>query len=81
MPHLDNSILGFTNIALDAAFAKVAGGMLAQIFAITNNPSSAMQLALAKLDAEIDRLNAAELPLLPDNAVLEQTLRVYEEAL
>ena len=81
MPDPDNSILGFTNIALDSAYAKSAGAMLAQIFAITNNPGSAMQAALAKLDEEIDRLNEAELPMLPDNAVLLQTLQVYEQSL
>ena len=79
MAEFTNSILGFTNDALDATYIESAGSMLEQIFAISNNPNSAMQSALAKLDEEVERLNEAEQSMDPDNAVLEQTLRVYED--
>lgn len=81
MPEFDNSISGFVNQVLDANFKKATKSMFEQIFAITNNPNSAMQRALTKLDEEVERLNEAEQRMEPDNAVLEQTMRVYEETL
>lgn len=77
LPPFDNSISGLTNALLDANFNQTARAMLVQIFALFNNPGSAMQQALANLDAEVERLNEAGLSLEAENAVLQQTLLVY----
>lgn len=81
LPEFDNSISGLTNQVLDTTFNAAARAMLEQIFAITNNPNSEMQRALANLDAEVKRLEEAGLRIEADNPVLEQTLRIYTEAL
>ena len=79
MPDIDNSISGLTNAVLDPNFVKAAGPMLRQIFAITNNPGSAMQRSLTRLDEEADRLDEADERMAADNPQLEQTLSVYED--
>ena len=80
MPHFDNSISGYTNDALDASYTKATKSMFEQIIAITTNEGSIMQRALADLDDEARRLEEADEPMGMDNAVLKQTLRVYEES-
>jgi hypothetical protein len=72
------SLKELTNTALDKAYTSVAGRMLAQIAAITNAPGSRMQRALRKLDEEADKLAEEGERMTPDNAVLQQTMREYE---
>ena len=64
--------------ALERAFARTAGRMLAQIQAISNAPNSQMQRSLKKLDQEADRLTEADERMTVTNPQLEQTLREYE---
>jgi len=66
------------NNALDAAYLKSAGQVLLQIEAISNNRTSQMQVALARLDAEAQKLKEAKKKMAIDNPVLQQTLDAYE---
>lgn len=77
MPPIDNSISGLVNVALDALYGQVTKSMFEQIFAITNNPGSAMQQSLAKLDEEAERLDEADERMAPDNAQLLLTLAAF----
>ncbi len=77
MPHIDNSISGLVNEALDTLYGKVTKSMFEQIFAITNNPGSAMQQSLTKLDEEANRLDEADERMEADNAQLLLTLAAF----
>ena len=72
------SVKALQDEALDAAYNKAAGPLLAQIKAITNMPSSQMQRSLKDLDDEAARLVEADERMKPTNAQLEQTLRVND---
>lgn len=73
------SMTDLANLALDKAYAQIMGPLLKQIYAICNAPGSALQLALAELDAEADRLEQAGQPLLSTNAVLLKTMDTMEK--
>jgi len=66
--------------ALDIAFNKSAGPLLAQVLAITNTPNSQMQRSLKDLDDEAKRLVEANERMKSTNAQLEQTLRANDAA-
>jgi hypothetical protein len=74
------SITERTNIALDRAYTKSAGKMLAQIKAITNAPGSQLQRSLRELDEEADRLIKDDARMNADNAALQKALNDYERA-
>lgn len=75
------TILEFSNAALDRLYTKSAGPMLAQIEALSTAPNSRLQQSLKKLDEEAARLKEAGKRLEADNAQLQQTLGDYEAAL
>ena len=74
------SIKALQDDALDAAYLKAAGVLLAQIKAITNLPNSQIQRSLRGLDVEAKRLADAKERITPTNAQLEKTLRDNEAA-
>ena len=74
------SIKAYQDDALDAAFNKAAGVLLAQVKAVTNAPGSQIQRSLRELDLEAKRLADAKERITPTNAQLEKTLRDNEAA-
>lgn len=68
-------------IALEKEYQRVAGSLLRQIFAITNDPRSAVQRSLRALTNEVERLDEAGERMKPDNAYLEKALNDYRDAL
>ena len=73
------SMTDLANLALDKAYAKLMGPLLKQVNAICNAPGSALQLAMAELDAEAERLEQAGQPMLPTNATLLKSLDTMEK--
>lgn len=73
------SITEQVNLALDKLYRQTAGPVLKQVYRLCNAPGSPLQLALQELEAEATRLEQAQLPLLPDNAVLLKTLSIMEK--
>jgi hypothetical protein len=72
-----DSISGFLNSALDAAYLKTAGPMLVQINRLSNAQGSPIQKSLKKLDDEAARLAEDGERMQADNAQLEQTSNAY----
>jgi len=72
------SIKSLQDDALDKAYNKSAGQLLAQVKGITNLPNSQMQRSLRELDLEAARLVEAGEKMKPTNAQLEKTLRANE---
>lgn len=69
------TIQAAVNTALDAAYSKQAGPMLAQITALSRARTSKMQAALKALDEEAERLDAEGKKMTADNPVLEAAMR------
>lgn len=68
-----DTLVGYTNLALDAAYAKAAGPMLAQIKSLSIAPGSAMQRQLSALDDEAERLESNDERMTYTNEQLEKT--------
>jgi stress response protein YsnF len=76
-----NSVQGFANKTLSAAYVKTARPMLEQTHALFNAQGSRMQQSLKDLDDEAQQLQENDERMTADNAQLQQTLGVYNDTL